>query len=398
MRTVTVEQRRAALVRRHHLAGDAAGPVAVVAALVALHATDPASVYLSVLARSRAATIADVFAAMYRQRTLVRWMAMRRTLFVLARDDVPMVQTGVSTPLAAALRRQLVNRLHRNGIDPPAGEDLAGWLAATEARVERALQRRGSATGAELRADEPALRATIPARTASETPQGLTSPLLTLMGTEGRLVRGAPVGAWTTRQHRWEPVSTWWPDGIPQLDPTGAQTSLAHRWLQRFGPATVEDLQWWTGWTKTTTGSALRGLDLEDVDLHGRPGIDLRDAEPAEPVDPVACLLPGLDPTPMGWRHRDWFTALDPALVYDRAGNIGPTIWWDGELVGSWAATATGIRTRVVADRGHQATDAVDQAAAHLAGQLAGTAVIPAARTPLERELNEPTDLKPRGG
>jgi hypothetical protein len=60
MRKITVQQRRRALVQRHHLAGDAAGPDAVTQALLALHVTDPASVYLSVLARSDTATLADV--------------------------------------------------------------------------------------------------------------------------------------------------------------------------------------------------------------------------------------------------------------------------------------------------------------------------------------------------
>lgn len=390
VRVVTVEQRRAALVRRHHLAGDAADPGEVVGALVALHATDPGSVYLSVLARSAATAVADVSEAMYGRRALVRWMAMRRTLFVVAREDVPMVQAAVSTPLAASLRRRLLSRLARNGLDPTVTEDLPGWLAAAEGRIEQALHRRGSATGAELRADESALRATIPARTRSETPQGLTSPLLTLMGTEGRLVRSTPVGSWTTRNHRWEPVAAWWPDGIPELDPAGAQASLARRWLQRFGPATADDLQWWTGWNRTTTRGALSRLDLEDVDLHGRPGIDLRhsDVGDTSSPEPVACLLPALDPTPMGWRHRDWFTAVDPALIYDRAGNVGPTLWWNGELIGAWASTADGIRTEIVADRGRQAANAVDQAAARLQDRLEGAVVVPAARTPLERQLS----------
>ena len=65
MRTITERQRRNALVARHQLGGDAAGPNDVVRALVARHATDPASVFLSVLARSRTSTLTDVADAMY---------------------------------------------------------------------------------------------------------------------------------------------------------------------------------------------------------------------------------------------------------------------------------------------------------------------------------------------
>ncbi|MCY1143695.1 winged helix DNA-binding domain-containing protein [Actinoplanes sp. Pm04-4] len=388
IRSVTVQQRRAALVHRHHLTGAAEKPKDVVDALIALHATDPASVYLSVLARSRTTNLADVHEAMYGQRALVRWMAMRRTLFVFAREDIPMIQAAVSTPLAATLRRRLLSLIDRNGIEPPVTGDLSGWLRSTEARVELAL-RRHSATGAELRAAEPSLRGVIAARTRSEQPQGLTSPLLTLMSAEGRLVRGTPAGAWTTRHHRWEHVTAWWPDGLPHNDPTQAQTSLARRWLQRFGPATLDDLLWWTGWTKTVTRAALGRLDVEEVDLHGTPGINLQDAAPLPAAEPVASLLPGLDPTPMGWRHRDWFTAVDPAHIYDRAGNIGPTIWWNGEIIGSWAVAADGIRTHILADRGREAVAAVEHAAADLHPRLGGALVVPAARTACERHLSD---------
>ena len=60
MRAITEQQRRDLVTRRHHLAGDADGPEAVARAVVGLHATDPASVYLSVLARSARTTLADV--------------------------------------------------------------------------------------------------------------------------------------------------------------------------------------------------------------------------------------------------------------------------------------------------------------------------------------------------
>lgn len=314
---------------------------------------------------------------------------MRRTLFVFAREDVAMIQSAVSTPLAAVLRRRLLSLVERNGIDPPVTGDLPGWLQATEARVEKALQRLGTATGVELRTAELSLRATIAARTRSEQPQGLTSPLLTLMSAEGRIVRSTPVVAWTTRHHRWEHVSAWWPDGLPHLDPAQAQAALARRWLQRFGPATIDDLSWWTGWTKTVTLAALSRIDIDEVDLHGQPGIDLHDATPVTPTEPVACLLPCLDPTPMGWKHRDWFTAVDTTHIYDQAGNIGPTLWWNGEIIGSWARTPGGIRTHILADRGQQAAAAVDAAAADLHARLNGANVVPAIRTACERHLSD---------
>src|SRR3954467_6725944 len=216
-RHVTVEDRRRAMVRRHHLGGDARTPEEVVAALVALHATDPASVYLSVLARSASTTLEDIAHAMYERRRLVRWMAMRRTLFVFAYEDIPMIQAATGRAVASALRKRLVRQLQRNGSDPAVPGDVGQWVAEVEARVERALSQRGAATGAQLRADVPALATKIPARLPSERPQRVTSPLLTLMAANGNLVRGSPTGSWTSRTHKWEPIANWWPGGLPTV-------------------------------------------------------------------------------------------------------------------------------------------------------------------------------------
>jgi hypothetical protein len=173
---------------RHHLAGGASGPEEATRAVVALHATDPASVYLSILARSKASTLADVAQAMYGRRSLVRWMAMRRTLFVFPREDIPVIQAAVSTPLAAVLRARLVRQLQHNGTEPRIEGDAETWLDDLASRVEQALDERGLATGAQLSTDEP-LRTSILVRAPSDRPQNVTTSLLTLMSAEGRLVR-----------------------------------------------------------------------------------------------------------------------------------------------------------------------------------------------------------------
>jgi hypothetical protein len=170
VRTISEQERRRVLIRRHHLAGDARSPEAVTGALIALHATDPASVYLSVLARSATSTVAGIAQAMYDRRSLVRWMAMRRTLFVFPREDIPMIQAAISTPLAGTLRTRLINQLERNGTDPPIDGGVEAWLGDLESRVELALDQRGTATGAQLSTDVPELTTSILVRAPSDRP------------------------------------------------------------------------------------------------------------------------------------------------------------------------------------------------------------------------------------
>ena len=380
-----VRERRARLVRRQLTAASA---VEAAQAVVALHATDPATVYLSVLARCPELTIDDVAREMYDERRLVRMMAMRRTLFVVPAQLVPVVHAAASVDVAATQRRRLLKQLATLPTDPPLPDDLAGWLAAVEAGVTDALERLGVASGAELSRAEPRLRtALLPTTTKSyDVRRTITSQVLVLLGAEGRLVRGRPMGTWTSRQHTWEPAQAWWPGGIEQLEPDEARARLVEQYLRRFGPATETDVVWWTGWAKGTTRKALTAVDTVE-----RAGglVCADDVEATDDPEPAAILLPALDPTPMGWKHRDWFLPEDHRELYDAYGNIGPTIWWGGEVIGGWAVRPDGSpATHILTDRGADARRAVEDAAERLAARLAGTVVVPSFRTPLERRLS----------
>ena len=94
----------------------------------------------------------------------------------------------------------------------------------------------------------------------------------------------------------------------------------------------------------------------------------------------------------MGWKRRDWLFGISQHHVFDNRGNIGPSLWWDGEIIGSWPVTPAGeIRTAVVADRGAATRAAVQDAAALLHARLHGAVITPAVRTPLERSLEQAT-------
>ncbi|MFD9910951.1 DNA glycosylase AlkZ-like family protein [Streptomyces sp. NPDC059063] len=169
------------------------------------------------------------------------------------------------------------------------------------------------------------------------------------------------------------------------------KAELARCYLRAFGPVTLDDLKWWTGWTLTDSRKALAAVGAEDVDLEGGgtgylvPGDEEADGSGA----PWVALLPGLDATSMGWRNRDFY--LDPAHVpalFDRNGNIGPTVWADGRIVGAWARRRDGeVAYRLLTDVGATARAAVERRAAAVAAWLGPVPVTPAYRTPLEREL-----------
>jgi len=389
VRTISVEERRARLARRHFLApgSHARDADELAGGLVGLHATDPATVFLA--ARARGVEGAELEGALYEERSVLRMIGMRRTLFVLPLDLAAVVQAACTESILAASRRRYAKLIEGGGI----ASDGEAWLDEVGAETLRALEARGEAFAAELSADVPLLREKIhlgQGKTwASST--GMTSWVLFLLAVEGRVVRGPPRGAWTSSQWCWAPAEAWLEELLPRLEPEAARVQLASRWLAAFGPASVTDLKWWTGWTLTQTRAALGATDAVEVDLDGAPGFVLPgDLEPEPEPDPWAAFLPSLDPTVMGWKERDWYLGEHATALFDRNGNAGPTVWWNGRVVGGWAGRKDGeVAFRLLEDPGADAVRAIGAEAEQLQSWLGEARVTPRFATPLAKELSD---------
>lgn len=379
--------RRARLVARHHLDRTAADPVQAVRAVVAGHSTDPATPYLAAWARVSGFTTGDLDRALLDQRALWRLHAMRRTLFVVDATEGAVFEAAASREVARRERRRVEGWL--------AGEmDAArvrSFLSGLEERVLDAL-----ADGAERRTQE--LTARVPelgteitlgsGKWSTRTP--LSSRFLFLMAMDGRIVRTRPAGSWRSSQYHWVHAAHWFGEEIAPMDDDAARIALARRYLARHGPATIEDVRWWTGWTARQTAAAVEPVATVPARLDGgREGLVLAEDTDAIPMPaPSATLLPALDSSPMGWKHREWFLGDHASRLFDRTGNIGPSVWVDGRIVGGWAQRRQGdVVYRLLEDVGVEAERAVAREAAELTTWLGGTVITPRFRTPLEREL-----------
>jgi hypothetical protein len=393
MKRIEVAERQARIGRRHRLAAScqAADPAEAAGALVVLHATDPATVHLSVAARVPGSDVAQTERALYDERTLIRMLGMRRTIFVAPTAFAPVIQAACTDDIAVKQRKILVKHLTEAGI----GGDAPGeWLRAVEESTATALTLRGSATANELSADEPRLRTRLSmAEGKSYAAQPyVTSRVLFQLAAEGRIVRGRPLGTWLSGQHQWSPAENWLPGGLgDKLPAEEARAELAKAWLGSFGPGTAADLQWWSGWTLGQTRKALTAVGAVEVSLDDNaigyvlPG----DEEPVTEVEPWVALLPALDPTPMGWKERDWYLGDYKSQLFDNTGNVGPTVWMNGRIVGGWGQPESGeVRFRVLEDVGSEATRAIEAEAAKWTSWLAGVRVTPRFRSPLEKVLS----------
>lgn len=399
MQRIDVAERRRRLAVRHRLASKADDAAGVADAMVALHSTDPATVYLSLRARAREPiTPADIEDSLYERRELVRMLAMRRTMFVVPVESVPVVQAAATDKVARDQRARLLTHLR----DLADMADPEPWLADVEKSVlDLFAQRRAPVTAAELSAAEPRMKTTlrIPQGEGRWARPNITSRVLLVLAAQGHIVRGRPIGSWLSQQYRWSLTEDWLPARPAALetagiDETTAKRELARQWLAAFGPAPVADLKWWTGWTLTQARQALAALGAAEVDLATgtgtSPGFVLPDdLDPTDDPGDWVAFLPALDPTVMGWADRSWFLGEHKESLFDTNGNAGPTIWLNGKVVGGWGQRATGeVAVKLLEDVGKEASAAIAAQADQVAKWLAGVRVIPRFRTPTERQLS----------
>jgi Winged helix DNA-binding domain len=334
------DERRARLATRHLLlTGTRTDDVPGIAdALVALHSTDPATVYLSAMVRMVHPSITAVEQALYDDRRLIRHHAMRRTLWVATPAVVRRMHAAATVALVEPERRRTRQMLATNGVDDPEA-----WLAEAEQLVLADLREHGPSTARAVGQRLPALRQPLqlaPGKSYAAR-QGAHTRVLTILGFAGKMVRTRP-SSWINGAYAYAATEDWLPGGLDGGDSQIAAAELAGHWLRRFGPGTTTDLAWWMGWPLRTTRQALADCGAVEVELDVGPGWLARDDELVPAAEPWVAVLPGLDPTTMGWKQRDWYLPAAAAEAFDSVGNGGPTLWVDGRIVGAWAQTRDG--------------------------------------------------------
>ncbi|MGH3476823.1 MAG: winged helix DNA-binding domain-containing protein, partial [Nocardioidaceae bacterium] len=308
MRTIDVAERRARLARRHRIAPAHRVGHAVDAArsIVCLHGTDPATIYLSAWARIVGMQVGDLEQALYVDRSLVKHLAMRRTLFVFPRAILPYAQAGASRRVADSERRRLIRDVEKAGLH----RDGESWLEAASESVVAALADGREASSTELRREITLLEGTISygegKKWGGDMPIG--PRVLTTLSAAGRIVRATNAGGWTSSRPLWTSMTSWLGEPLRRVDEAEGVAAMVEQWLRVFGPGTAADIKWWLGSTVRAVRHALADVDAVEVDLNGQPGYLLpNDLEPVAPVDPWIALLPPLDPTTMGWHQREWY-------------------------------------------------------------------------------------------
>jgi Winged helix DNA-binding domain len=345
VRHIGDDERRARIARRHALAPAArvADPLSAARALTVLHATEAATVYLSLFARVDRLTVADVDRALYEDRSLVKQLAMRRTLFVFPRDLLPAAWGSASARVADRERRRTAKDVEAGGL----ADDGEAWLKEAREAVLGRLADGSALSAVTLREELPALEGKVRLGSGKwQAEVSLAPRVLGALGAEGLIVRGRNEGHWRVSRPAWTLMDRWLGERTARLEPQEGYAALVRRWLFSFGPGTENDIVWWLGATKAVVRRALVDVGAVEVALDdaGTGWVLPDDLEPVDPEPPWAALLPVLDPTSMGWKQRDFYLRPDHTpYLFDTNGNAGSTAWWNGRIVGCWVQDDDGV-------------------------------------------------------
>lgn len=313
---------RATLARQHLLARVDRRPLDVVRDVAGLQGQDPDPPYLMLWDRIDGFTV-DGLTRLQLDRSAVRATLFRGTLHLVAADDYLWLRP---------LLQPMLDRWQRGAW----GKDLDGVDLGQLAKTATELLDGGTLT-------RPRLSRALAERWPGRSPMALARSVQGLLP----VVHPPPDGLWNRHGPAHIALARTWL-GRP-LSPGVAPSTLVRRYLAAFGPATVRDVQAWSGLTRLReVVEAMRPHLLTFAGERGEELFDLPDAPRPEPEDTPAPprLLAPLDNVVLAYADRSRLVGPDAAA---RVG-WEAAVLVDGEVRGFWTVARDGATVALTVD------------------------------------------------
>lgn len=286
-----------------------------------LHATHPMSPYLSLFARTQNFKRESLDAILYEQKMLGKVRYARKTVYVIPWEWIP----AVFSATRQMLEQRLGPYLEHLGLSRKDFAEIAGSVMKTVAGRRMTTQ--------EIKKE-------------LHTGQNI-SAVVNLMCDQGLLIRGSPAKGWKSNLHTYHLFQEYFPGlDLNEEGEADAKKTLIRIYLASFGPVTVKDASWWTGFTRTEVKQVLKELQTEimSIEISGLKEKYILLASDREwlesvksPAKPQVNFLPLLDPYLMGYKERERYITQELySKVFDRSGNATSSILCDGRIIGVW--------------------------------------------------------------
>ncbi len=248
---------------------------------------------------------------LYEKKRLYRLRLMRGTLFIVTRNFLPVAYSATID----RTQKRLAGFRKRYKLAEKELEELKDEIIT--------VLKEGEKTAVEIRKE---LRKNIS-----------VSLILRLLMEDVPLLRGRPLGTWKGEQFRYSLL----PKNIKlRMDKEKAKTLLVEKFLQAFGPATLKDIAWWSGFSKKESKTILEKIDTVDI---GEGLIllekEAEDFEISKVDDESLLLMSGVDQYVITHKY-----SICPRLVseryltniYNEYGALHDPIIRNGEIIGRW--------------------------------------------------------------
>ena len=134
-----------------------------------------------------------------------------------------------------------------------------------------------------------------------------------------------------------------WLTNFSNLSAEEAKTILFRRYLQGYGPATLQDFAAWSGMSVKETRLIMEQLENEvyKVNIDGQEALlihrDLAEIQALKISHKTVRLLPSFDPYMLGHRNKDHIVdKLYYKQVYRKAGWLSPVVLINGRVMATW--------------------------------------------------------------
>jgi hypothetical protein len=312
---------RATLARQLLLERERLGVVEGVRRIAAIQAQEPASPYIALWNRLVDLDPAELDRA-FADLTLVKASLMRITLHAIAADDYPAIHEAMVPSLRAA--RLNDRRFTREGVP----------VAEVDALVQELL---AFADGARSNQE---VERWLEARYGTPKPR-----VWWAIRHFGPFVHAPTGGSWSFGPR---PSYVAAPDPDPPGDTAASVMRLVRRYLEGFGPATMQDIAQFGTVYRPPVQQALRMLGDDLVRFEGPDGtpfVDVPDgALPTDDVPAPPRLMAMWDSSLLAYADRSRIVPPEyRSVVMRNNGDVLPTLLVDGYVAGVWRAVDGGI-------------------------------------------------------